>query len=441
MEITLKPTLKQHEAWQALRTHDIVFLGGGAGGGKSWWLCETRLINCYLYPGYKSFIGREELKRLMLSTYITWTKVCKYHGIPQDDWKLNGQYNYIEFKNGSRIDLLDLKYLPSDPLYERFGSLEYSDGAIEEAGEVHFGAYDVLKSRIGRHMNEVIKPTLAITGNPKKNWTYKEFYKPFKDGSLPDNIKFIQSLYSDNKYTADSYKKQLSSIRDKATKERLMLGNWEYDDDPNWLIESYDKLIDIFENNTKTHGRMYMSCDVARFGSDKAVIGVWNGYDIIELKTFDLSATTEIVEQIKKFQSLHTIPNSSIVIDGDGVGGGVVDMIRNSVEFHNNARPTKIRSAHEEYDNLKSQCAFDLSDKINDGLITISATISEQTRNNITEELEHLKRRLTGNKLGLISKDQIKDNIGRSPDFMDMMLMRMIFEVKPVHKTRSYGVS
>ena len=59
----------------------------------------------------------------MKSSYITWTKVCAYHKIPRDDWKLNGQYNYIEFLNGSRIDLLDLAYKPTDEMYERLGSL------------------------------------------------------------------------------------------------------------------------------------------------------------------------------------------------------------------------------------------------------------------------------------------------------------------------------
>ena len=154
MKVNLTPTYKQHLAWEGLRNYNKVYFGGGAGSGKSWWLCETRLINCLRYPGYKSFIGREELKRLMTSTFITWCKVCKHHGIPAAMWKLNGQYNYIEFTNGSRVDLLDLKYLPSDPLFERFGSLEYSDGAIEEAGEIHFLAYDVQKSRIGRHLND-----------------------------------------------------------------------------------------------------------------------------------------------------------------------------------------------------------------------------------------------------------------------------------------------
>ena len=182
MEVNIQATKKQHKAWQALETHNIVYMGGGAGGGKSWLIRETRLYNCYIYPGYKSFIARSELKRLMQSTFLTWVKVCKFHNIPLNDWRLNQMYSFIEFSNGSRIDLLDVSYKPSDPLYERLGSLEYTDGAIEEAGEIHHMAYDVLKSRIGRHNNfpgngngEYLRPTLLITGNPKKNWTYTEF--------------------------------------------------------------------------------------------------------------------------------------------------------------------------------------------------------------------------------------------------------------------------
>jgi len=136
--------------------------------------------------------------------------------VPKEDWTLKGQYSYIEFKNESRIDLLDLKFLPSDPLYERFGSLEYSDGAIEETGEIDFLAYDVLKTRIGRHLNKElgIRPTIALTGNPKKNWTYTTFYQPWKNGTLPANVKFIQALYGDNPYTATEYEVQLQSISD-----------------------------------------------------------------------------------------------------------------------------------------------------------------------------------------------------------------------------------
>ena len=197
--MTISPTQKQHLAYQALKDPNIdtVFLGGGAGGGKSWLLCESRLVNAIRFPGYRSFIGREELKRMMQSTYVTFTKVCAHHKIPTDFWKLNGQYNYIEFKNGSRIDLLDLKFLPTDPMYERLGSLEYTDGAIEEAGEIDFMAYDVIRSRIGRHKNKEfnLHATLLVTGNPKKNWTYTTFYRPWRDGTLPKNTAFV-SLFT-----------------------------------------------------------------------------------------------------------------------------------------------------------------------------------------------------------------------------------------------------
>lgn len=189
MTPTIRPTLKQHLAYEALRDPLIkyVFFGGGAGGGKSWLGCEWLLTNCYFYPGSRWFIGRQELKRLMGSSFITFNKVCSFHQIPKSDWSLNSKYNYIEFFNGSRIDLLDLAHQPSDPEYQRLGSLEYTGGWIEEAGEINFMSFDVLKSRVGRHLNKEfnIPSKILNTCNPIKNWIYQEVYKPFKINSLP----------------------------------------------------------------------------------------------------------------------------------------------------------------------------------------------------------------------------------------------------------------
>ena len=57
----------------------------------------------------------------------------------------------------------------------------------------------------------------------------------------------------------------------------------------------------------------------------------------------------------------------------------------------------------------------------------------------ILEELSQLKRDnldKDDQKLKIVSKEEMKDNIGRSPDFLDCLIMRMFFEVKP-----KYGIT
>ena len=422
--INIKPTIKQHEAYLALKTFDVIFLGGGAGGGKSWWLCESRLINCYLYPGYKSFIAREELKRLMASTYLTWCKVCAWHNIPKSDWWLNGQYNYIEFKNGSRIDLIDVKYLPSDPLFERFGSTDYTDGAIEECGEIHFLAYDILKTRINRHMNKElgIKATMALTGNPKKNWTYTNFYLLHKNKTLPDNIKFIQSLYNDNPYTQEEYGKQLAGIKDKSTKDRLMFGNWEYEDDPDSLID-YENINNVFTNIGAKKGTKYIISDIARYGSDRAIITYWDGFVLMDYIAFAYSSLIEIKNAINALRTKHNVNLSNILCDEDGVGGGVVDMLH-CKGFINNSRPD-----NSNYQNLKTECGYTLAEMITE--IFIECELPEKEIEIIRQELGMLKTFESDkdNKLRIMPKEKIKDRIGRSPDWLDVFIMRMYYEV------------
>jgi hypothetical protein len=441
MKITTRPTKKQWDVLQALKTKREVFFGGGAGGGKSWIICENILVKCYKYPEYKTFIGREELKRLMQSTFITFQKVCSFHDIPKDDWKLNGQYNYIEFKNGSRIDLLDLKNNPSDPFYERLGSLEYTDGSIEEAGEVDFLAYDVLKSRIGRHNNKEfgLKPTLLITGNPKKNWTYKEFYKPWRDNTLPDDKEFIQSLYNDNPHTAEEYGEQLKQIKDKATKERLMFGNWEYDDDPNALID-YDNIIDLFTNSViGSNPSKYLTGDMARYGKDKAVIMLWNGLEVYKVVEYAKSGIDELAKKIRELSETEHIPYSHIIVDEDGVGGGVVDTLRGIKGFINNSTAIKKGKEEGNFQNLKTQCYYKLAEYINDHKIAIK-TEDEKFKADLVEELEQVKKKDADKdtKLRIQTKEEIIEKIGRSPDYSDTLMMRMYFEIKGSGEAKQY---
>ncbi len=422
---------KQEKALQILTdkvTTELLY-GGAAGGAKSWTGAAWLTFSALAYPGTKWFIGREELKRLRDSTYITFLKVCKAYGLKEGtDYKYNGQDHFIAFANGSRIDLLDLRYLPSDPLYERYGSVEYTGGWIEEGGEINFGAYDTLKTRVGRHMNDECKllRKIFITCNPKKNWMYTTFYKPSLTGELADYQQYLDCLVQENPFIEKDYVDALKSTQDKTKKERLLKGNWDYDDSPNAMC-GYEAILEMFKNPlVERNFEFYLTADIARFGSDKARIAVWNSMSMCETLSFAVSKTTDIQQAIQALRIKYGIPRYHCIADEDGVGGGVVDNCE-IVGFSNNAKPLN----GENYKNLQTQCAYKLAEKINANEIGIEADLSEEDKEQIALELQEglqTYKSDSDRKLEIIPKAEVKKNIGCSPDWRDLMLMRMYFE-------------
>ena len=439
MKPVIKPTLKQHEAWEVLRddhTTSLAF-GGAANGGKTWLGCEWLLTQCFFYPGTKWFIGRNELKRLRESTLETWHKVLQHHKInPEALYRYNGQDHYFKFHNGSRIDLIELKYLPSDPLYERFGSLEFTGGWIEEGGEVHAGAVDTLKTRIGRHLNTKYKlhNKLLITCNPKKNWLYTDFYKPWKSGTLPNDCAFIQSLSKDNIYGEANYDENLRNIKDKARKERLYFGNWEYDDDPAALMD-FDSISDMFTNEHVGRGKRgakYITCDVARLGKDKTIIRLWHGWVVVRTVVLEKKKTNEVADKIKELAEQYDVPRSHIAIDEDGVGGGVVDQVSGCKGFVNNSRPIEYKEDTANYGNLKAQCTFMFCEMVTEKKIWVICHDEDQ-RNLTIEECEQIKKKDIDKdgRQYIIPKNKLIQVLGRSPDYFDSLMLRMYFVLKP----------
>lgn len=441
---------KQKEALRILsdkKTREFLY-GGAAGGAKSWTGAAWLVFSCLAFPETKWFVGRESLKRIRESTYITIQKVLKEYGVPKSQWKYHGTDNYIVFKNGSRIDFLDLRYLPSDPLYERYGSVEYTGGWIEEGGEVNFGAFDTLKSRIGRHMNDKygIKPKIYVTCNPKKNWMYTYFYKPWKAGTLKEYQKYITAFVFDNPFLDADYIEVLMSTTDKVKRERLLNGNWEYDDNP-YKLCIYEKILDAFTNEIRqVNPERFITCDVARFGSDKAVICVWNGWEMIHRVTFALSATTDIVACIKALRAQYSVPLSNCIVDSDGVGGGVVDSLK-AIGFVNNGQPFKVyigdRKDKPKFRNVKSQLLVYLAEEIiNKNKIKISAEMGENDKQEIMEELDTIEVDPDiDNIVALKSKDDVKKDIGRSPDNLDAIMLRCYFDFKKANPNQNKNLS
>lgn len=426
-------TFKQTQALDKLedKTTKAVIFGGGAGSAKSFLGSYWVVKSCLKYPETTWLVGRKERKALNRTTLKSIFEVCKKQGLKKDvHYTYREQQGEINFFNGSQILLYDLAFQPSDPAYDTLGSLELTGAFIDEVNQLPEIAWNIVRSRIRyKTMEYDLIPTILGTCNPSKGWVYKNYYKPQKDGTIEPDKCFIQALVTDNPFIDPNY---IQNLRDlpKQQRDRLLYGLWEVDDDS--ALVTYDNILNLF-TNTHVKGKdntKYLTCDVARMGSDKAVILVWQGLEVIELYEYDISKITELQSIITALKNKHAIPTSNIIADEDGVGGGLVDNLKIK-GFINNSKALN----DEQYQNLKTQCYYKLSEMIEKNEIYISAEISTKQQEAIIEELEQIKT--TDNdsegKLKIINKQQIKQNIGRSPDYSDALMMRMFFEYnKPI---------
>ena len=426
MELSIKQTIALDYLEDDI-TKELEF-GGGAGGGKSALGCYWQIKRRLQYPGTRGLIGRASLKTLKDTTLNTFFQVASMQGLKAiNHFNYNQQSNIIKWFNGSETLLKDLFLYPSDPNFDELGSLEITDAFIDENNQIVEKAWNIVKSRIRYKLDDFgLIPKMMGSCNPSKNWVYNRYYKPFRDGTLPEDKKFVQALISDNPYISKHYRDNLLGL-DKNSIERLLYGNWEYDDDPSSLIP-INKIYDCFSNEFVDDGEMYLSADIARFGRDKTVIGIWSGFRLIKIITIDRNKVTEAADRIKLLCREFSIPIRNVIIDDDGVGGGVTDILSGSVGFVNNSKPIENSQSGEieNYKNLKSQCYFKLANQINCSNLYIA---ENEYRDLIVQELEQVKQynQDKDGKKQVLPKDKVKELIGRSPDFSDMIMMRMWF--------------
>lgn len=428
---------KQEHAVHYLKdniTNEIIY-GGAAGGGKSALGCLWLIEQCQEFEGSRWLMGRSKLKTLKETTLNTFFQLAGELQI-NDQFRYNDQKSVIYWHNGSEILLKDLFHYPSDPDFDSLGSLEITGAFIDECNQVALKAFQVVRSRCRYKLKKFNKiPKILGTCNPSKNWVYKNFYKPDKERKLNPNRAFIQALPTDNPHLPESYLQSLLSL-DQNSMQRLYYGNWEYDDDPSKLID-YEKILDCYTNEFVPEGEMYITGDIARQGKDKSVLGVWNGWRLEQIFVYPKNTITQISSEIERLALINSVPKSNIIVDEDGVGGGVVDIV-GCKGFVNNSTPLEDRSQRikENYNNLKSQCYFGIAKKINLSEVYI---VDSQYNDLITQELEQVKRHNADKdgKLQLIPKELFKEVLGRSPDFSDMIAMRKWFDYK---KTLNFAV-
>lgn len=426
-------------------TKEIIY-GGGAGGGKSILGCYWILKMCFKYPGTRWLIGRSKGKTLKETTLNSFFEVAKIQGLKADiDFTYNQQTGVIKFPNKSEILLKDLFLYPSDPDFDELGSLEITGAFIDECNQIVEKAWNIVKSRIRYKLDENgLIPKILGTCNPSRGYVYYNFYKPCKDGTLDISKAFVESLVDDNPFISQYYKENLQSL-DTKSKQRLLLGNWEYLEEESALFK-YSALVDVFSNTIDKTNQKYLIVDIADDGTDKTKFSFWEGLEEYKRESFERLNTESIIAKIREYASEHKIPYSNIAVDAIGVGAGVASssFLDGIIGFKSSYQairtdedPVKLPNIHyrkdapltTEYRNLRSQCIFTLADKVNNH--KIASRVQGEAKERVIEELslyqdvskEDGKRQAT-------SKEDIKVLLGRSPDDSDTWIMRQYFCIR-----------
>ena len=193
------------------------------------------LVSCCLrFSDFRAVIARKTLKSLKESTWNTVRAVVKNWGLAEDvHYKVNNLAGTLQFWNGSVILMLEMADLPSDPHFERFGSIEVSAVGVDECSEISQRAIEVLFSRIRWKVHETLGVSkMLMTTNPTTNWIRGRFVQD-DDGNkvIPrEGEYYVPFSVFDNPDIAfrQTYEAALNKISDQATKERLLYGNWDY---------------------------------------------------------------------------------------------------------------------------------------------------------------------------------------------------------------------
>ena len=441
MANTYELTLKQNHAIYYLndKITKMVLFGGSAGGGKTVIGCLWLIAMCQKYPRSRWVMGRSKLKALKETTLNTFFQITNDLGV-NNQYKFNSQTNVITWNNGSEIILKDLFLFPSDPNFDSLGSLEICGAFVDEAGQCAWKAIQILLSRMRYKLKEFdIIPKLFMSTNPQKNWAYSEFYMPTKMCTIGDDKKFIQSLAMDNPHLPEVYIETLKTL-DHASRERLLYGNWDYEDNPYAMFE-YSDILGLFTSEwIKPTEDRYMTCDISYQGADKFVIAIWAGMVVEKIIAIDKIDDVSVSKKIHELRINYRVPLKNVVYDADGLqkftrNSAKFGNLKGAVGFYNGSKAIKVVGRTENYKNLKAQCYFLFAEYVKANKVFIQ---DKSYDTQIIQELEQINMNPFDDegKLSLEKKEKIKERLKRSPDFADCLMLRFYYEVKGQVKVR-----
>ena len=408
------------QALAMLARERFVLYGGAFGGGKTAWLVNEGIKLSMKYSGNVGYLCRFQLTDLLSSTLLQLEKF-----LPVELIKVHHKTeHYYLLRNGSKIYYGGAK--SDEETQTKVNSMELGWFAVDQAEEITEKMFLLLAGRL-RLLIDGKKPRYKglMTCNPDPGWLRDRFI----ENSHPDHI-FIAALPKDNiAHLPDDYEEKLRAIYPEGMVKRLLEGNWDVDLVSNRLIP-YAIIRQAVEREILPSGDKIAGVDVSRYGGDETVFILRQGGKILHIEAWAHQDTTysagRVAGLIRKFHPVETR------VDSVGLGAGVIDPLRNAEEdFH--IVPINVGESSldkEIYRNKRAEYFSKLAKLFENGKISIP------DNQKLCSQLASLKYQYDGTRLYIESKEKMRKEGGKSPDYADALMLAFSGGDRPSERIR-----
>lgn len=325
------------------------------------------------------------------------------------------------------------------PIEERDGMVRYCfmEGNTTNSiiwGETPEEVYEQCKGTI----EKLWKPSYEKLGFNKRTMFIKSV--TFIYGKLEENVKL---LASDPNYVANL------AQQDATQRGRDLGGNWDVRTGGDDLL-TLDDMEAFFTTedltNTQDAPPRRASADIAFTGGDSLVMWLLDGWNIADVFVCRNDSKTTL-GLVKAKLSAWGVREENFTYDLNGLGQMFRGFFPRAIPFNNmaaaiprnNEEKSVIRNL---FGNLKSECAYMLIERIKNKTISISPRLLDlrfsgdgfekmPLRNILIKERKALRQEssTSDKSFSLVKKGQMKLYVGHSPDYIEALLMSMVFSL------------
>lgn len=226
-------TLAQQKAIDVMSEYTTTMLEGGSRSGKSVILVYGIIVRALKYPGSQHLMARLRLSHAKISLWMnTVPFMLNAIGI-KNKVTMNNSDFFIELIVNNQTSRIWCAGLDDKERTEKILGNEYATIFVNEASQISFNTYEVLKTRLNAPVG--VPPRFWLDQNPpsKRHWTYKLFHERV----LPDGRPVEKNDYgcvrlnpADNKkHLNEAYINILEGLSG-AKRARFLLGEYGTDD-------------------------------------------------------------------------------------------------------------------------------------------------------------------------------------------------------------------